>query len=185
MGMLYSEQQKKGDSIMKKQKQETADSIENSAAKIKELSVAASTVTKFILTIVFADIAINVYFFMRNIISGKGLDDIVKFAEEIIRWGIYTIMLFSVSKMFKKISEEGTPFRDHSVKCLNTVGILFMLNSCVPSYISGIIIGITSSFENANFSVSLDNIIIGAIFLLLAKIFSYGCILQQESDETL
>lgn len=167
-----------------KNKKSKPDSIKNVSEKISELSVAASAVSKIILALIFIVIAINAYFFLRNVTLGK-FKDLAEFAEILCRWVIYAIMIFSVSRMFKKISEEGTPFRDYSVKCLKTVGFLFIINSCLPAYISGVITGITSSFKAADFSVSLDSIIVGAIFFLLANIFSYGCILQRESDETL
>lgn len=72
------------------------------------------------------------------------------------------VMIIS-AKLFGWIYKNGTPFHTHVVKQIKIIAVLLI--------VSGIF--------------NLAMVLLGVVVYLLAQIFSYGVILQQESDETL
>ncbi len=72
------------------------------------------------------------------------------------------VMVIS-ARLFGWIYKNGTPFHGHVVKQIKIIAVLLI--------VSGIF--------------DLAMVFLGVIVYLLAQIFSYGVILQQESDETL
>lgn len=97
---------------------------------------------------------------------------------------LFAMMMLIACGLFRQISREGSPFRAKSIKHLRMIAILLLLNAVVPSIVQYLIVGFTVSWQASVFSFRLDSLFLGLIFFLLTNIFSYGCMLQRESDET-
>ncbi len=110
-------------------------------------------------------------------------DYIAGFTNGIAQFLIYSVCAFTAAKIFKRISEDGMPFKEENTKSLKVIGILIIASSIVPSLlaqISGVLAGpITTVMVTFN----LDTAMIGALFFMIATIFSYGAKLQQENDD--
>lgn len=110
-------------------------------------------------------------------------DYITGFTNGIAQFLIYTVCAFLAAGIFKRISEDGLPFKEENTKSLKIIGILIIAASFVPSLlaqIAGVLAGpVTTVMVNFN----LDIAMIGALFFMIATIFSYGAKLQQENDD--
>ena len=84
--------------------------------------------------------------------------------------------------LFAKVSKDGTPFSPKIVMFLRAAGFVMMLYSFIPPAARGIALSVLG--EKSEFSGNTPAIFFGAILMILAQIFSYGTMLQQESDET-
>lgn len=86
--------------------------------------------------------------------------------------------------MFRKISVSDKPFSAECVKLLRVIALIFMISAVLSPAVTAVALAVTDAEE---ISISLDagTICLGALLFILAQIFKYGTILQQESDETL
>ncbi len=84
--------------------------------------------------------------------------------------------------LFAKISKDGTPFSPKIVTLLRTAGFVMMLYSFIPPAARGI--ALSALGEAPEFSGNTPAVFFGAILMILAQIFNYGTMLQQEADET-
>lgn len=84
--------------------------------------------------------------------------------------------------LFAKISKDGTPFSAEIVTLLRTAGFVMMLYSFIPPAARGI--ALSALGETPEFSGNTPAVFFGAILMILAQIFNYGTMLQQEADET-
>lgn len=95
---------------------------------------------------------------------------------------------YLVFKMFYDIGNDYTPFDNRVVVKLRWIGILFIIHNLLM-ILSDFIVAIAySEGGNAMFSLlgfSYAGVATGVVILFISMIFSYGCQLQQQSDETL
>lgn len=75
------------------------------------------------------------------------------------------LMLHFLSKVFQTISNSETPFTEAVLGDLKVMMVLIVILCLQSNWVLGLIIGF--------------------VMVCLYKIFRYGCMLQQESDETL
>lgn len=92
--------------------------------------------------------------------------------------------MFSVSVvMFADIAKSGTPFSDRSIILLRVIAVILMLSSVISPAVRAIVLA--SLGETVTFTTNRGALFLGILVLLLVQIFSYGRLLQQESDETI
>lgn len=173
--------------------------MQTSIAKIKETGTAAAILTlvifilvviSFVLTVISGiKMAMEESFFAITEKNGTAeLATTIPALAECIKKGIelilFAIMMFFASRMFRQISADGTPFRIESVRRMKRIAILLLINAVLPNLVQCLIVGFSVSWKASSFSLGLSSLFLGLIFYLLTQIFSYGCILQQESDDT-
>lgn len=78
------------------------------------------------------------------------------------------VVMETVRRMLRDISRSETPFEQIHVKRMKRIAILLFI----------------ASFVNV-LSIQANEWFIAAVVWLLAMVFDYGCLLQQEADETL
>lgn len=100
---------------------------------------------------------------------------ILKFAQI----GIISAIFVYAYYIFRSISTDGVPFKMYVATRIRTVAILSFVYSVIPT------MTFDTSDLTSDFNAGDQGIIISIIFICIAKIFEYGCMLQQESDETL
>ncbi|MBR5090238.1 MAG: DUF2975 domain-containing protein [Ruminiclostridium sp.] len=97
----------------------------------------------------------------------------------------------SATGLFKEIENGETPFRYSVADKLKGLSDTILWGSvvfAVPGFVSAFIYAFTETEGSQTFSHAifmLGGLFLGALFRALSYIFSYGCRLQQESDETL
>lgn len=85
--------------------------------------------------------------------------------------------------MFADIAKSGTPFSSKSVLLLRVIAVILMLSSVISPAVRAIVLA--SLGETVTFTTTRGALFLGILVLLLVQIFSYGRLLQQESDETI
>ena len=114
-------------------------------------------------------------------ISGLGIESlsvgmaIAAYVALFIYLIVFAVLCRKVSRMFKTIQREKTPFRMEFVKELRIISVAFLVISIFPD--DGI-----GSFEP---NITMIGVLGALLIWCLSYIMHYGCILQQESDETL
>ena len=102
-----------------------------------------------------------------------------------------TVVVKFVAGLFKEIENGETPFRYSIADKLKGLSDAILGGSIVfaaPGLISALVYAFTEtegSPTNAYAVIMLGGLFLGVLFKALSYIFSYGCKLQQESDETL
>jgi len=96
------------------------------------------------------------------------------------------IISFVGVKIFRDIMNSHTPFNQKTVACLNWISVAFMgmvvANSLLNLLVSSILL-VNTRVEL--FTFAFPYLVAAIIFGSLSRIFEYGRLLQQESDETL
>lgn len=110
-------------------------------------------------------------------------DYIAGFTNGIAQFLIYSACAFLVAGIFKRISEDGLPFKEENTKSLKIIGILIIAASIVPSILAQIAGVLAGPITTVMVTFNLDTAMIGALFFMIATIFSYGAKLQQENDD--
>lgn len=111
--------------------------------------------------------------------------------EGILDCVIFGAIMFVANKIFTDILKEGTPFRNQIVSRLRIIAILLIAYAVVPNFLGCMISslltpgGFLDNIRAENLSVSAGKVFFAMMFFLLMNIFSYGCLLQDESDELL
>lgn len=104
----------------------------------------------------------------RNITEFSGTAVVVATLAIAVKGVLYLIVMETVRRMLGDISRRETPFEPIHVSRMKRIAILIFIGS----------------FVNA-MSIQCNEWLIAAVVWLLAMVFDYGCVLQQESDETL
>lgn len=78
------------------------------------------------------------------------------------------VMLENVRRITSDIAAGGSPFVEVEVKRMKRVAILIAVSSVIHTFTS-----------------TLVDLTVALVVWMLAMVFEYGCVLQQESDETL
>lgn len=86
----------------------------------------------------------------------------------LFKCGLYLAVMETIRRMVRDISRSETPFEQIHVQRMKRIAIMIFVGS----------------FINL-FSIQANEWLVAAVVWLLAMIFDYGCVLQQESDETL
>jgi len=95
------------------------------------------------------------------------------------------VVMHFVAKLCKLFKECETPFTEEIVQMLKKVAI-----ALIPmAFMSNLTTSVTNSIMSGNvhivIGVDMTTVLLVLIIFMLAAIFSYGTMLQQESDETL
>jgi len=95
------------------------------------------------------------------------------------------VVMHFVAKLCKLFQECETPFTEEVVQTLKKVAI-----ALIPmAFMSNLTTSVTNSIMSGNvhivIGVDMTTVLLVLIIFMLAAIFSYGTMLQQESDETL
>lgn len=88
-------------------------------------------------------------------------------------------------RVFKDISQEGTPFAQKHVRRIKTVAWLTLPTSVLSGTLPNVQRALETGEAKMMISIEAMWIVFGAIIYCLSLIFDYGCQLQRESDETL
>ena len=96
-------------------------------------------------------------------------------------------VLFVAADIFRKIKSSGTPFMQNVIKHLYIISALLM-TSAILSPVLAIAVTVVAKGSVQHrilFSGMSFGVVLSLVVLSLARIFRYGTMLQQESDETL
>ncbi len=110
-------------------------------------------------------------------------DYIAGFTNGIAQFMIYSACAFIAAGIFKRISEDGMPFKSENSKSLKVIGILIIAASVVPSILAAIAGALAGPVTEVRMIFNIDTAMIGALFFMIAMIFDYGAKLQQENDD--
>ncbi len=114
-------------------------------------------------------------------IAPQGL--IILFVFMLIDTLFISAMLFIIHAIFEDIKKGDTPFIQQNTVRIKCVAILAVILSMVGSYSDALVDYYT--IGELTWRVNVIGLIIGMIIYCISLIFSYGCDLQRESDETL
>lgn len=95
------------------------------------------------------------------------------------------IVMHFVAKLCKLFKECETPFTDEVVQMLKKVAIALIPMAFLSNLTTSVTDSIMSGHVNIVIGVDMTTILLVLLIFMLAAIFSYGTMLQQESDETL
>lgn len=110
---------------------------------------------------------------------------------------LYAAGLYICSNMFAGITENGTPFRPATASALKKIALILAMSGVLPSFIGTVVSmiinptpytgsqGLRVFLSSSNLSVGIVPLFLALFVYIMAIVFSYGCLLQQESDETL
>ena len=110
-------------------------------------------------------------------------DYIAGFTNGIAQFLIYSVCAFLAAGIFKRISEDGMPFKSENTKSLKGIGILITAASIIPSILAAIAGALAGPVTEVRMIFNIDTAMIGALFFMIAMIFDYGAKLQQENDD--
>ena len=105
----------------------------------------------------------------------------------LISLGIIIVILYLAERIFKNIYDSQSPFELLNVKRLKIIAWLMLAFAIFPTYIETVLrfFLMRSTTTPYNFSIDITTVCLTVIFFALAYIFEYGCLLQQQYDETL
>lgn len=96
---------------------------------------------------------------------------------------LISAMIFIVHAIFEDVKKGDTPFLPQNTVRIKIIAIITAILSIVGSYSDALVDYYT--IGELTWRVNVMGLIIGMIIYCISLIFSYGCDLQQESDETL
>lgn len=101
--------------------------------------------------------------------------------------GIIIFILYLAERIFKNIYDSQSPFERVNVKKLKNIAWLMLAFTIIPTYVETVLrfFLMRNTASPYNFSIDITTICLTVIFFALAYIFEYGCLLQQQYDETL
>lgn len=99
-------------------------------------------------------------------------------------------------RLFGRILADGTPFREGTASSLKKISLLLLVSAVVPSFVGFIFYALTlpvplselsykTVIEESGLTVMLAPLFLSGFMFAMTAVFRYGCLLQQESDETL
>ena len=95
------------------------------------------------------------------------------------------VVMHFVAKLCKLFKECETPFTEEVVQMLKKVAIALIPMAFLSNLTTSVTDSIMSGNVNIVIGVDMTTILLVLIIFMLSAIFSYGTMLQQESDETL
>lgn len=109
-------------------------------------------------------------------------------AKALLIW-LEANVLFEIGRMFGRIAEDGLPFKPLG-RSFKICGVLLMIGMFLPDLIGFAVtcvlcrLGSEVISWELSFNMHLELLMIAVIVLVLSRIFEYGVLLQQESDDT-
>jgi len=94
-------------------------------------------------------------------------------------------ILYFVNKILNNIETNYTPFTIENARKIKLVGLLLIAYSIIPNLVAYPLLNSVTESVSLDIDSSLPMIFAASFILLLSKIFTYGCELQKDSDETL
>ena len=104
---------------------------------------------------------------------------------ELIRQGFIIPILLIARSIFRDIQTDQTPFTNQQVTRLKKISGLMLLLIIIPFIAETLMTLNLSEIVKQSVQFNMTNIIFVLLFYFLSRIFDYGRILQQQSDETL
>lgn len=145
--------------------------------KIKESSTAALVISRIAVIFLFVGILFNILGILNQ-------SEIYKYCENIVSCVFIIAAMVQACSIFKKISLDGSPFIAEFSKKIKIIGYLIMSLSVVPQFVGMLVQVLESKFMKYHMSVGFTYILAGGLILFVGQMFSYGTLLQKESDET-
>ena len=108
---------------------------------------------------------------------------LIMFAFLLIDTILISLAIFFVYAIFDKIRKGFTPFTHENTTRIKKVAIITAILSIVGSYSDSLVDYYT--IGELTWRVNIIGMIVAIIIYCISLIFSYGCDLQKESDETL
>lgn len=164
---------------MKRFKEEIMENNKTIKEKIEKSAIAAMGISAILALFTAIGIMANILDTVFCQESLRTANCIGNTAESVLLCAVSIISML----LFAKISKDGTPFSPKIVMLLRAAGFVMMLYSFIPPAARGIALSVLG--EVPEFSGNMPAVFFGAILMILAQIFNYGTMLQQESDETL
>lgn len=103
----------------------------------------------------------------------------------LIKQLLVILIFYFISKILNNIEKNYTPFIFDNAHKIKLVGLLIIAYSIVPNLIAYPLLSMITKGVSLDIDTSIPIIFAASFILLLAKIFTYGCELQKDSDETL
>ena len=159
--------------------------------KIKEQSVLLIIMLTVVGFCMLAYSCVALYTALRAVPSGN-MDPMFSYGfsnmiEKVFSGMFNAAVLFLTAGLFRKMKDSGTPFMDVIIKRLYLISGL-MISNAVLSPVLAIAVTVImkgSVQHRVLFSGMSFGVVLSVVVLVLARIFRYGTMLQQESDETL
>ena len=107
----------------------------------------------------------------------------IMFAFMLIDTLLISAMIFIIHAIFNDIKKGDTPFLHQNSLRIKNIAIITIILSIVGSYSDTLVDYYT--IGELTWRVNVIGLIVGIIIYSISLIFSYGCDLQKESDETL
>ena len=130
---------------------------------------------------------LNERFFYLPYTGRKDLS-IARCCSAALQYLVFFAVQFIAFKIFKDISKGGSPFEQVHVVRIRTIGIMIVVLGILCNPISSLFAKLVWP-GIIKYGIILDpNILLlfmGIFVWCLSAVFSYGCMLQRESDETL
>ncbi|MBQ8170987.1 MAG: DUF2975 domain-containing protein [Oscillospiraceae bacterium] len=153
--------------------------MKTATQKMKETAVAAAVVSS-ILALLSLITAISQ---LAEALGASSTDAAASFGNTTD--GVLTCCMMVISAvMFADMAKSATPFTQKSVFFMRGIAAILMLSSVAAPLTRMLALSLMGEAVSG-FSTNRGMLFLGAIMLLLVQIFSYGRLLQQESDETL
>jgi len=180
--------------------------MKSSQEKIRNASKKITIILKlgfivFVIVVIVALVAIGILMFSREDMKSSFLaafevtanngtaisitpqSFLIMFVFILINTLLISVMIFIMYAIFDDIKKGDTPFLHQNTARIKYIAIITVVLSIVGSYSDALIDYYT--IGELTWRVNIIGLIIGIIIYCISLIFSYGCDLQQESDETL
>lgn len=95
------------------------------------------------------------------------------------------LIFYHIKKLLSNIEDNYTPFIIKNAYIIKLIGLLIITYSILPNLIAYPLLKMVTEGVSLDINSSIPMIFAASFILLLAKIFSYGCELQKDFDETL
>ena len=135
----------------------------------------------------------SILYDMSGIITFTGIVNLkwllsLLFIVVTINLGFFQYILILLKNILIDVQQK-TPFSIKNITRLKYMGIAYLVSSIVLSFVNGslfsVIINTFDIFEaNVNFSIDFQSVFMGTLILILAYVFEYGALLQEDSDMT-
>ena len=103
----------------------------------------------------------------------------------LVNQSLIILTFYFISKILNNIENNYTPFIIENANNIKLVGLLLIAYAIVPNLIAYPLLQIVTQGVSLGLNNSLPMVFASSFILLLSKIFTYGCELQKDSDETL
>ena len=143
----------------------------------------------FLIVFMIAGFIAYGYEFIKGIVADGAIEDIISDAANIVACvGIGISVRFGAA-VFGKLTKGGTPFTYDVADKIKGASVPLIVSGGIGFATEIAVVIMTEGFgfaaDKFDFFGGLDILVFGLALSALSYIFSYGCKLQQESDETI